>query len=100
MDLPVSIFDERSFREFLVQFLKNYFEDEVIVQGPAFLYPEGQQTPSQLFSPRDADMLASTPQQLARNFDTAAIGPERRMLIEAGRQYLKINDFENSMRYV
>lgn len=100
MDVPMlSSGKNRSLREQLLQLAKNKYEDEIFIDGPIRLAHKYAHPALPLFTPRDAEMLACSPEQLARNFNTAAIGPERGMLIEAGKKFVEVHGYRNSANF-
>lgn len=101
MDVPIlSAGRNRSLREQLLQLAKNKYEDAIFTDGPHHLAHRFAHPALPLFRARDAEMLASTPAQLSKNFNTAAIGPERGMLIEAGKKFVEIHGYKNSARFI
>ncbi len=101
MDVPmVSDGKNRSLREQLLQLAKNNrYEDEIFMNGPIHLAHKYAHPPLPLLNPRDAEMLACTPEQLSRNFNTAAIGPERGMLIAAGKKFAEAHGYRISANF-
>ncbi len=101
MDIPIlSTGSNRSLREELLLLAKNNYEDSVLQEGPAALLRQDVHPPAPLFRPRDAELLSCSITQLAKNFNTAAIGPERGMLIEAGKKFYEIHGYKASVRFI
>ena len=96
MDVPLrNIGKGRCLREVLLDMGKKLYDDSILQNGPSALPHRHAEPPLPLFALRDEELLASRG-SLARNFNTAAIGPERNMLINAGRRYTEIHPFQHS----